>query len=107
MTAIPGIKAPRVYKPEVRVYKPRFVRLCCERTTFSIANSASYKAKRIAIMRRCCDPAADILGGIDAIVGVEFVTIDNGNVTVGFCNNVNVEAVDAQIRKVLERHPGI
>lgn len=105
MTAVSGSPPSHTHVPEVRVYKPRF-KLCCERTTFSIANSAAYKTARIALMRRCCDPAADILHGIDAIVGVEFVTLDKGVVTVQFDRNANIDEADAQIRQVLERHPG-
>jgi len=105
MTAVTGFTRYHTHVPEVRVYKPNF-KLCCDRTTFSVANSAGYMRERLAQMRRCCDPAADILGGIIAIDGVEFVTLDQGVVTVQFCRNANIDEVDAQIRQVLKRHPG-
>lgn len=105
MTAVTGFSTLTTHKAVVRKYKP-LIRLCCDRTTFSIANSPSYIKERLAQMRRCCDPAADILGGIIAIDGVEFVTVDEGYVIVTFCRNVNIELVDTHIRQVLERHPG-
>ncbi len=107
MTAVTGSSTQNsTQKPTVRVYVPRYVRLCCDRVSLFDRNSAHYRTERVQQMRRCCDPAADILGGIIALTGVEYVTIDNGKVEVGIWYYANVDQVDAEIRQILERHPG-
>lgn len=105
MTATPRFSPVRVHVPEIRVYKPAF-RFFCERITFSIDNSRGYKAARIALLRRVGDPVAEILNALDTIEGIEMFTLETNLVTVQFARNTDLDKVEAEVQKVLKRHPG-